>query len=140
MAFTIYIYIQRFFYYYYCCCYYKTCLQAGEWKVHCAWKIPNIAWRKKRLNDTDPAKRYHIAERRFYTMVLQFYYAEDTFQLSCTSKNNRNWPTPMIRFLCETLTVMQFVTNYPAFYVTDNFITIFTRLRFHILLRISLTL
>jgi len=44
----------------------------------------------------------------------------------------------MIRMLCETLTVMQFVKNYPAFYVTDNFITVFTRLRFHILLRNSL--
>jgi len=33
---------------------------------------------------------------------------------------------------------MQFVKNYPAFYVIDNFITMFTRLRFHILLRTSL--
>jgi hypothetical protein len=45
----------------------------------------------------------------------------------------------MIRILCETLiVVMKFVKNYPAFSVIDNFITKFTTLRFHILLRISL--
>ena len=48
------------FFYYFCCCYYKTCLQADEWKVHCAWKIPNIAWRKKRLHDTDPTKNITV--------------------------------------------------------------------------------
>ena len=50
--------------------------------VHCAWKSPNIAWSKKRLHDTDLAKRYHVTDYCCFTTILQFYYAENTLQLS----------------------------------------------------------
>jgi len=76
MAFTIY----KVYYYY--CCYYKTCLQADEWKVYCAWKIPNIASRKKRLHDTDPAKRYHCTECCCFTVLLQFIMLKIPFKLA----------------------------------------------------------
>lgn len=131
MAFTIY----NVFYYY--CCYYKTCLQADEWKVHCAWKIPNIAWRKKRLHDTDPAKRTSLQNDVVTQWSCCFIMQKTAFILDITQNKlkitNSNDQNPLWNRI-----VMQFVKNYPAFYVIDNFITMFTRLRFHILLRTSL--
>jgi hypothetical protein len=104
MAFTIYN-----VHYYYYCYYYKTCLQADEGKVHCAWKIPKIVWRKNRLHDTDPAKRYHCTDCCCSTMVLQFYYAADN-----------SWRTFFNVFI-----------YFPSLHVSSNPVFIIRRIEFY---------
>ena len=128
MAFSIYIYITFFYYY---CCYYKSCLHADEWKVHCAWRFRMLLGGKSVYMTQILQKDATLQNAVITQWSCCFVTPKKTFNLRYSSQYYRNWSTSMIRILCETLIVMQFVKNYPAFYVIDNFITMFTRLRFH---------